>query len=227
MATKEMTHLGTYVVPKVNLLPPEIDEKKAQQRAYVAMGAVVVAAVGAVGVLYAAQASRIGKAQDELAAAKSRQATLSAEQQKLVYVDQVFATVDANEALLRRAVEKRIPWSRNLHDLALTMPDSVWLRTMTIAQKVDEVSGGGEEPVLAEDGLGTVTFEGRAFTHDQVAAWLAAMAKVKAYDNAFISKSELKVPSEEEAAAGAKRYVKWVGQITISAKAVDSKSVTK
>jgi Tfp pilus assembly protein PilN len=226
MATKEMTHLGTYVVPKVNLLPPEIDEKKAQQRAYVAMGAVVVAAVGAVGVLYAAQSSRIGKAQDELAAAKSRQATLSAEQQKLVYVDGVFAKVDANEALLRRAVEKRIPWSRNLHDLALTMPDGVWLKSMTIAQKVDGTPAA-EEPVLANDNLGTVKFEGRAFTHDQVATWLAGMAKVKAYDNAYITKSELKVPSEEEAAAGARRYIEWVGEITISAKAVDSKSVTK
>lgn len=228
MATKEMTHLGTYIVPKVNLLPPEIDEKKAQQRSYLAMGAVVVAALGAVGFLYAAQASRMGKAQAELADVRTKGTQLSAEQQKLVYVDTIFATVDANEALLRQATEKRIPWSRNLHDLALTMPDNVWLMRMTIAETVDDKGDTEQTSPLRDDGLGTVTFEGRSFTNDQVATWLDHMTKVKAYDNPYITKSVRIQPTPAELALGAKPYVQWSGSITISSVAVQPvKSVTK
>jgi Tfp pilus assembly protein PilN len=227
MATKEMTHLGTYVVPKVNLLPPEIDELKAQRRAYVAMGAVVVATIGAVGFLYAAQTARVGKAEDELASVKRAQSKLTVERQKLAHVDETFAKVDANEALLKQAVEKRIRWSRNLHDLSLTMPDNVWLEKLTIAQETDSEKSGkaDKDAVLADPGLGIVTFEGRGFKHDDVAAWLDAMAKIKGYMNPYFSISKgikPKTPAE-------KFYVEFEGTTTISEAALQSapKSVTK
>jgi Tfp pilus assembly protein PilN len=227
MATKEMTHLGTYVVPKVNLLPPEIDEKKAQQRSYVAMGAVVVAAVGAVGFLYAAQSARVGKAQEDLAATQRKGTALSAERAKLSYVDAKFAEVDAHEAMLGHAVEKRIRWSRNLHDISLTMPNEVWLGKLIIAQEMGDKGGASDKTtVLPDPGLGTVTFEGMAFTHDQVASWLDAMSKLKGYSNPYFSKSEIKKPSDDAPPEDRTR-VEWKGTVAVNSALLDSKSVTK
>jgi Tfp pilus assembly protein PilN len=227
MATKEMTHLGTYVVPKVNLLPPEIDEKKAQQRAYVAMGALVVATIGAVGMWSFAQSARVGKAKDELATAQQTHSTLTVKRQQLNYVDEMYARVDANEAMLSRAVERRVPWSRNLRDLSLSMPDNVWLTKLTIAQKMDaDKEGSGQGTVLADPGLGTLTFEGRSFTHDQVASWLDAMAKVKGYINPYFSKSEMIKPTPDSP-PDERYYVKWTGTVGVGKPLLDSKSVTK
>ena len=157
MATKELTHLGTYVVPMVNLLPPEIGERKAQQRGYVAMGATVVAALGAVAFLYLGQASRVGAAEDEVTAAKQQNSTLVAQRAKLAYVDEVYAEVDANEAMLTRAAAKRIFWSRNLADVALAMPDTVWLESIDIAQVMDAATADAAGSVLPKYDMGTVT----------------------------------------------------------------------
>lgn len=230
MATKEMTHLGTYVVPKVNLLPAEIGMKRAQQRSYVAMGVIVVAAVGAVGFLYTAQVSRVSKATQELKAVQSEQTTLNAQRQDLVYVDAIYATVDANEALLRQAVERRIKWSRNLHDLGLRLPESVWLQQISIAQNMNAGPAGGAAgtKVLPDAGLGTVTFTGRAFTHNDVASALDALAKIKAYGNPYFMVSELKVPTPEGRLAGDRNYVDWSGKVVLTPAALQKpKSVNK
>jgi Tfp pilus assembly protein PilN len=229
MATKELTHLGTYVVPMVNLLPPEIGERKAQQRGYVAMGATVVAALGAVAFLYLGQASRVGAAEDEVTAAKQQNSTLVAQRAKLAYVDEVYAEVDANEAMLTRAADKRIFWSRNLADVALAMPDTVWLESIDIAQVMDAATADAAGSVLPKYDMGTVTFVGRAYQHDDVAAWLDASAKIVGYGNVWYTKSEAVVPTAEERAKGDRSFVEFSMTADIAPNAIQRmrKSVTR
>lgn len=229
MATKELTHLGTYVVPKINLLPPEIDERKAQQRAYVAMGATVVAALGAVGFLYMGQASRVGAAEQELADAKSQRTKLAAQKQKLAYVNDVYLEVDANEALLQAAIRDRVFWSRNLHDVGLQIPKNVWLSKMEITQEVGGPPTDMKADALPVYNLGKVSFEGRAFSHDDVASWLTQNAKIRGYANVWFTESLAKPPTAEERAKGGRYYIEFKSQGDISPAAVQpvTKAVKK
>lgn len=227
MATKEMTHLGTYVVPKVNLLPPEIDEKRAQQRSYLAMGALVIAALGTVGFLYTAQSARVGKANAELEATRRTNTGLATERAQLAYVEVKFAVTDAHEAMLAQAVEKRVRWSRNLHDLSLTMPANVWLTKLSIVQDMDGASvAPGTNTVLLDPGLGAIAFEGRALSHDGVASWLSAMTKIKGYANPYFTESKLIRPLADAPAAD-REYVEWAGTVSLSPALLQPKSVTK
>jgi Tfp pilus assembly protein PilN len=212
----------------VNLLPPEIGEKRAQRRGYVAMGATVAAALGAVAFLYLGQTSRVGAAEDEVTAAKQQNSKLVAQRAKLAYVDAVYAEVDAHEAMLTKAADKRIFWSRNLADVALAMPDTVWLKTMDIAQVMD-AQPVDAAAVLPKYDMGAVTFTGRAYKHDDVAAWLAASAKIVGYGNVWYTSSELIVPTAADLAKGDRAYVDFTMTADISPNAIQPlrKSVTK
>jgi Tfp pilus assembly protein PilN len=213
----------------VNLLPPEIGERKAQQRGYVAMGATVAAALGAIAFLYLGQASRVGAAEDEMSAAQQQNSELVVQRTRLAYVDEVYAQVDANEAMLTKAVAKRIFWSRNLADVSLVMPETVWLKSMDIAQVMDAepVDAAGE--VLPKYNMGTVTFTGRAFKHDDVAAWLDRSAKIVGYGNVWYTSSEQIVPTAAQTADGDRSYVEFTMTADISPNAIQRlrKSVTK
>jgi Tfp pilus assembly protein PilN len=180
------------------------------------MGATVAAALGAVAFLYAGQSARVGAAEEEVTAAKQKNAALSAEHAKLAYVDARFKELDDNEALLQKAKEKRIPWSRNLADIRLAIPDTVWLQSMDVAQKMDGEPTDVASGVLPEYNLGTVTFAGRAYKHDDVAAWLAASSKIVGYGNVWFTSSEVVTPTPEEVAKGDRPYVDFKMEVDIS-----------
>ena len=65
MSTQTTTRLVT--LPQVNLLPPEIEQERRFRRTQFGLGAVVVASLGVVGVLFLAANSQVSSAQGELA----------------------------------------------------------------------------------------------------------------------------------------------------------------
>lgn len=184
----------TGTMPRVNLLPPEIAEKAALRRSQVAMAGVGVAAVAVVGVLYMNATAKVNDAKADRDAAVATGTALNAELRTLQNVRDVYARVDAARATLSSAMATEILWSGYLHDLTLTIPENVWLTNMTAA-----VGGQGSTSALAapttagasvlDPGVGSVTFTGRAFEHNDVASWLESLAKQKGYANAYFTQS--------------------------------------
>jgi Tfp pilus assembly protein PilN len=216
MATKEMTALGTYVVPKVNLLPPEIAERKAQRRSYVIMGGSVVAAIVVVVFAYVGQAARVSDAKQALADAQEQDAKLKRERIAVQHIQDVYNNVDAHEALLAQAQSTRVRWSRFLHDLQTTIPDRVWLDTFTATVTPGSPSGTPGTGVLAP-GVGTVVMNGSAYEHDDVAAWLDSLTKVKGYRDPYFNSSTVVEPSTT--APGARTTVDFVSTVTLTGEA--------
>ncbi|MEP7055027.1 MAG: PilN domain-containing protein [Actinomycetota bacterium] len=184
MPTKQLVSLDTYVVPRINLLPPEIGQKRAERRSYVVMGIAVAGAVGAVAALYLGQASRVNSAKSGLRDAQTENTRLKADRASRQSVQDVYNQVDAQEALVTRALDHQVLWSVYMHDLSIRIPDNVWITTFTGTVTVASAPG---TPV------GTLAFTGKAYAYNDVAAWLESVSKLKGIDNAlFTSASEVK-----------------------------------
>jgi Tfp pilus assembly protein PilN len=180
MSTLTTERLAT--LPRVNLLPPEIEEARRFRKVQAGLGGAVLVAAAAVGLLTLSAAAAVSDAQGDLESSQARQRQLDQQTRQYDEVPAIFAQVDAGHAQLDQAMGQEVRWSYFLNDLSLKVPGKVWLTTMTVAQEVDPA-----DPALAaasttgttylNKGLGLVTFEGRGSTHNTVAAWLDALAK--------------------------------------------------
>lgn len=181
MATKEAVSVGTYVIPRVNLLPPEIGVKRAERRSYAFMGVAVAGAVAAVAAMYLGQASRVSAAEAELAQTEAEGTKLRSDRAKLQSVEDAYAARDAGEALLTQAYARRINWSVYLHNIGLTIPENVWITTMATTAAPTPVAGTESTAVAG------MTFAGTGFAYNDVAAWLDSIIKIKGVANATFS----------------------------------------
>ena len=175
---------GHAVLPRVNLLPPEIAEQARFKRIQMGLGGGLLATVGVVAALYVTAVASVGDAQTELDTATARGTALQTETAKYADVEAVYGRAAAAQGMLTSAMGQEVRFSQYLNDLSLTVPDKVWLKSLTFAQ-TPPVAGPG----AAEPGIGTVTFSGTAYSHDDVAVWLESLAKQKGYLNPYFTNS--------------------------------------
>lgn len=224
MSTLTTERLAT--LPRVNLLPPEIEERQRFRKVQAGLGTGVLAAVAAVGALTFLAAGAVGDAQSELDAAKAKETQLQAERTQYAEVPKVYAQVEAAQAQLGQAMGQEVRWSYFLNDLSLKAPSKVWLTTMTVTQDVDGAAAlanptvPGATTEYLQKGLGTVTFEGFGYGHNDVAAWLDALAKQKGLTQPYFTKSAKEEIGDESA-------VKFASQATITEKALSKRYTEK
>jgi Tfp pilus assembly protein PilN len=178
-------------LPRVNLLPPEISAARRLRKVQAGLGVGVGASVLVVGALVLAAAGQVSDAQDDLDASKAQGTALQAETSKYADVPAVYAAVDAKEAQLSLAMGKEIRWSYFLNDLSLVTPGKVWLTSVTVAETVDATPVAGAAPAtgIGTPGIGTVTFAGAGSEHNDVAAWLRALAGQKGLADPYFTRS--------------------------------------
>jgi Tfp pilus assembly protein PilN len=210
--------LAAPVLPRVNLMPPEIAEAARFRRFQLAMGGAVVAAVAIVGALFVHEHSQVSGAQAQLDAAQARHAVLQNQLTSLQNVKQTYADVAMKQQLLSEAMGDEIRWSYYLTDLSLKVPDNVWLTNITAASGPGAASGG-TTPAAAPGTPGApaapvanLTFSGVAFAHDDVATWLDMLAQEKGFANPYFSNSA-------ESAIGAKKTVDFSSTVDVTAAA--------
>lgn len=187
-----LTAVRTATLPRVNLLPPEIEEQRKLKRLQTGLGVGVLASLGVVAAVVIMANSQVHDAQDQLDASKAQGARLQAKADEYSQVPQVYAAVDAAEARLTQAMGKEVRWSYYLNDLSLKTPSNVWLKTLTVTENVD--ASATTTPAAAGNqygvtGIGTVQFQGTAMKHNDVAAWLDSLAKENGYTQAYFTNS--------------------------------------
>jgi len=186
MSTATAVQTGT--LPRVNLLPPEISEGAKFRSAQMVMGLGVLAAVLVVGGLYYVASGDESSAQDDLASSQTTTTSLQAQVVKYANVPVVYAQAATAKAQLTQAMSQEVRYSYVLNDLALGMPQGVWLSNITITQPVDtpsSVKGAWGNPAL-----GTVLMQGNTSTLPQVAGWLQALAAQKSYTDPYLTTSQ-------------------------------------
>lgn len=202
-------------LPSVNLMPPEIAEAARFRRFQFAMGGAVAAAVVVVGALYVHDHSGVKTAQTELQTAQARQTTLQSQLNSLGSVQDVYTQVAAKQAMLAQAMGSEVRWSFYLNDLALKVPDNVWLTNVSATESAglaSNATNGAVTPgaaALTNAGIGTITFSGVAFSHDDVATWLDVLARERGFTNAYFTNST-------EAFIGTKKVADFQSSVNIT-----------
>jgi Tfp pilus assembly protein PilN len=209
--TAQPVGTGLVALPKVNLLPPEIAETARFRRIQAGLGGGVLAAIGVVALLYVGASSSLGEANTELETAQATTTQLQAENAKYADVTAVYAAAAAAEAMLTQAMGEEIRYSQFLNDLSLSVPENVWVKNVAFTQAVVPPALGSTEP-----GIGTVTFTGVGFKHDDVAVWLESLAKQKGYANPYFSNST-------EALVGTRKTVNFTSTVTLTPDALSKR----
>jgi Tfp pilus assembly protein PilN len=185
-----VTRLAT--LPRVNLLPPEIEQQRQFKKVQLGLGVGVVAALGVAGALVLSAGAQVSDAQSDLDQQTARNRTMQADAAKFADVPAVYAQVDAAKAQLTQAMGKEIRWSRFLNDLSVVTPGKVWFDTITVAETVDAApvtAAPATGQVWGTANIGTITFKGKGYTHNDVASWLKALASEKGVADAFFTRS--------------------------------------
>ena len=177
---------GRPLLPRVNLLPPEIAQKRAFRRIQVGMGAAVVASLAVVGGLYVSAAHGVTAAQSDIEAARSQQAVLNQQIHTYAGVTAVYSAAEQARAQLSTAMGDEIRYSQLLNDLSLAIPSNIWLSSLSFTQVAP---GAAPADPNAPAPLGTASFQGVGFSHDDVASWLDALGKLKTYTNPYFTNS--------------------------------------
>lgn len=212
------TGVGTPVrMPRVNLLPPEILEGRRLRRTKVVLGGSLVLVVAGLVGAYALQVSATHKAQDELDAAQAEHATLVQAQAKYADVPRTIRAIDAAETTRELAMANDVEWYRTLTNISLTQPSNVWLTKLTLqvstpaAPAATGTAATGSAPAAA--GIGTVTAEGSAIDHPDVATWLDTLGGQPGMTDAYFS-------SSEKALIGSKVVVDFKSTATLTSDAL-------
>lgn len=206
----------------VNLLPPEIHEAAKFRRLQFALAGVGVGAVAVVGALTYQAHHSVAAAQTQLSQSQSQQTALQSQVTGLQSVRDVYAQVAAKQTMLTRAMGNEVRWSYYLTDLSLRVPSNVWLTNLSATETVPGTTGQAAPPSAAPaspllvSGIGTVQFSGVAFSHDDVATWLDALAKEKGFTNVYFS-------SATKGAIGPRSVVNFVSQVTLSQAALSGR----
>lgn len=189
MSTATLTRAGVGTLPSVNLLPPEIHERRRlrvlQYRLAGGVGAAVV--LVAAGGFWAH--GSVSSANADLTAVQTRHSTLVRQLATFENVKRTDAQVAAAESMLKTAMAGDVTWSRFLNDISLKIPDGVWLTEMQAASAATTPAGTAAAATASPANSGTITFKGDAKTQDDVAAWLDAVGGEKGFTNPYFTDS--------------------------------------
>jgi Tfp pilus assembly protein PilN len=122
---------------RVNLLPPEILERRQAERriVWVVVAAIAIAVVLA-GVWGFAN-YRLQNKKDELAAIQQEAQAVQAQADQLAIFETRASELEERRATVQAALGGRIDWAKLLNEVSLVLPSDLWAQTLA----VDEGSG--------------------------------------------------------------------------------------
>lgn len=205
---------GHVDLPRVNLLPPEIAERAQFRKIQAGLGGALALVLVAVGMLFMSASGSVDDAQAQVDSAAADRTTLQGQIAEFDNVNDVYAKAAAARTMLATAMGAEVRYSRLLDDLALSIPDNVWLTSAQYTQA--EAAAAGAASVVGGPTLGTVTMSGKAFEHNDVATWLESLAKQKAYGNPYLD-------SSTETLLGERVVVDWSTTVVLTPQALSGR----
>jgi Tfp pilus assembly protein PilN len=212
VTTQTLSTSQLAALPRVNLLPPEIAQKRRARKLQAGMGAAVAVAIVGVAAGYVMAHSSANSAKTDLANSKADTARLQTQVAQFDSDQSLRAQLTAEQTMLATAMGPEIQWSHYLNDLTLRIPDNVWITNLSITTGSTASTAGG----AASGGIGSVNVTGTAFTHDDVATWLDSLAKEKGYSNPYFSNSA-------ESFIGSRRVVNFTSSTVVTTDALSGR----
>jgi Tfp pilus assembly protein PilN len=176
-------------LPRVNLLPPEIAETAMLRKVQVSLGVGLVATVGVVGLLFVSASHSVSSANSDLDRASSQSTSLIKQKASYANVTATYDAAAAAQAQLTTAMGQEVRYSQLLHDLSLSVPSTVWLKSLTYTQVAPAAPAPGAAGTAAAASIGTLAVTGVGFDHDDLALWLESLGGQKNYSDPYFSAS--------------------------------------
>jgi hypothetical protein len=183
-----------YVVPRVNLLPPEIEAERRFKRTQLVLGGTTLGVVAVLGAGLALSVLAANDAEETLLAEQARTQQLVAEEGEYAEVPLVLGQVESAQAARSTAMAGDVLWYQYLNQVAATYPKDLWLRDLTVT--VNPATPAGAAPVdpVTTPGIGTVVFNGTGLEHPVTAEWLDVLGAVPGFaDPAYTASTRTEV----------------------------------
>lgn len=216
VSTENRLGMTAATMPRVNLLPPEIAEQAAFRKVQMGLGAGVVAALGVVGLLFVSASHSVSTAQTSLDDATAKSRVLTSQKAKYADVTKVYDAAAAAQVQLTTAMGQEVRYSQLMHDLSLSVPSTVWLKTLSYTQAAPAAPAApGTTPAnaaaatAAPTTIGTMSVTGVGFSHDDLALWLESLAGQKNYADPYFSASS-------EALMGTRKVVNFTSTANLT-----------
>lgn len=183
---------------RINLLPPEIEQKRLvrRQSGFLVAGFVVFLAL--LGAIWFVRQSTLKEEEERLAALDAQRQELQTKVDALQEFALLEQTVTQKRATLAAAMLNDIAWSRLLVELSMIIPGDSWLTAFsgTAATQGPTPPPGAAPPpgTVTSPSLGTLSFTAVTFDFPGVAKWITRLQELKSLQNIWVpaaAKAEL------------------------------------
>jgi Tfp pilus assembly protein PilN len=193
---------------QINLLPPEIAQRRRVREVTLLIGAAGLALVALLVVVFLVQAARLAGERGRLDDAKKVNVALQGKVNQLQEFAQLELTVQNKQQLLGRLTQNEVRWSELLNDTSLVIPSDVWLTNFSGSiQVASGTTASGDVPI------GSLSLAGSTFTHLDVAKWLSRLAVVREFTFPYLTLSA-------KAGEGAQQIVTFNSSVDLSTAAL-------
>ncbi len=186
--------VGTLVradaLPQVDLLPPEVRERRRTGRLRGWLVLCLLCVVTACGAVWALSWMEQQRVQDELAAVEARSAALAVEQQRYAEVPSVLSQLRALEAARAQATSTEVLWQPYWSAIAATAPDSVSIESLTASVAPTVVDGAATDATTAGP-PGSIVFTARSRDLPDTATWVEQLAAVPGFSDPWFSTASI------------------------------------
>lgn len=193
-ALKAPTGPFTPTGAQVNLLPAEVVELVAVQALKRRLVIVAVAMIGLFAALYVGQFARITAANNDLAEANAKSATLSRQLADLASVKRFYADVENNQKTIMTTMQNEVLYSKVLSSLTKVTPNGIRLTNVNIASvgatAPGEAAGTpcpGPDPFNPVASVGCVTITGTASSRDAIGTFLTNVDRDDFFASPYVS----------------------------------------
>lgn len=147
----------------INLLPPELEEKKQARRRVLGLVALGVIFLGILALLTFWQNGKVQIIKDDLTQQQQINQTTEQKIAALAPAQKLRSDYEDGVARVKDVLATDVPWAKLFNDLARVIPDRMWLTSFSGSVQPD-----ADDPTV----IGEVQFGATAFDYPDASAWL-------------------------------------------------------
>jgi len=171
-------------LPRVNLLPKEIKERRLAQRQRGGIAIAFVVLLALLGLWYVRESQKLTEARQEADRERAVATGLRASKAELQPYAALGSQIAAAEQLRAKVYARELRFSGILQDISAIIPGDVWLTQMSVALKETGAEGGAAAAAAAltpgSPGAGSpvasITFTGAGLGHVDVGSFVRALS---------------------------------------------------
>ncbi len=214
--------VGAPRTPLVDLLPPEIEMRRKQNRAKRLIVSAVAVFLVLLGGAWFYTISLRTSAESNLAAEQDKTASKQDELKTYDYIPLVQAALDSAVAARAQAGSTDVTWATQLNSLLTAAPTNIALTSLSVSASTPSNPFSLDGTPFQQPDVGQMFFVGDAASAAEVAAFQDAMDALPAFQNTYISSVTLAVVAD-----GAVPYWTFTGSTRITSNALSGRTVTE